>query len=222
MMAYEIYFGFTRGICPLGTADNRWWNLVLLVQFPLLHSFFLSKKGQKILSRISPLGSDMSTTTFALLSSLQLMAVFGLWTPASSVWFSPHGTVLVLWSVCFAAAWIFLAKAIVDSNLALHSGFLGWSAIVRDKKPNFAPPVERGCLKKIRQPIYLAFALILFLGPTWSFDHFVFASIWGTYCVVGPLLKERRIRERYASWYADYRKRVPYMLPRIRSRDSAD
>jgi methanethiol S-methyltransferase len=215
MMAYEIYYGFTRGIYPLGGPESRWLNFVLLLQFPLLHSFLLSKRGRRVLAVVSPLGADMSTTTFALLSSLQLIAIFGLWTPAPGVWFEPHGAVLAVWSFCFAAAWLFLAKAIIDSNLALHSGFLGWWAVVRGKKPRFAPPSDRGCLKLIRQPIYLAFALILFLGPIWSLDHFIFAAVWGSYCLIAPVMKERRIRQWHGDWYEDYQKRVPYMIPRL-------
>jgi protein-S-isoprenylcysteine O-methyltransferase Ste14 len=218
LMGYDVYYGFTRGLLPIGGEYGRYFNLLLIAQFPIAHSLLLTPRGRSFLAAIVPggAGKDLVTTTFATVASIQLLFVFLLWTPTETIWFEPHGTGLVLWSILFAGAWGLLLKALYDTSLALHSGFLGWSAVVRGKKPSFRPPPTGGLYQYVRHPIYLSFALILFLGPVWSPDHLWFAAVWGAYCIFGPILKERRL----ASWYGETYKRalagVPYMIPRFR------
>ena len=43
------------------------------------------------------------------------------------------------------------------------------------------------------------------------------AALWSIYCVSAPLHKESRYRKRYGARFEDYRKRVPYFLPRLRN-----
>lgn len=220
LMTYQVYFGFTREIYPIGGAAGRLWNLALLAQFPLLHSFLLTKRGRRRLISVFPthLGERLATTTYALIASLQLMAIFALWTPTETVWFAPTGAARALGTVLYALAWLFLVKAIADTSLALHTGYLGWSAVMRGRPVVFPPPSERGTCRSIRQPIYLAFALILLCGPVWSPDHAALAGVWGLYCIFGPRLKERRLAEWYGEQYRRYQRAVPYMVPRLWSR----
>ncbi|MFT7535116.1 MAG: protein-S-isoprenylcysteine O-methyltransferase Ste14 [Hyphomicrobiaceae bacterium] len=70
----------------------------------------------------------------------------------------------------------------------------------------------RGC----RQPIYLGFAMVLWTAPTWSLDWLLLSLVWGSYCAIGPLLKEARWLRMYGSQFAEYRASVPYLLPRLR------
>jgi protein-S-isoprenylcysteine O-methyltransferase Ste14 len=218
LMAYDVYFGFTRSLWPIGGDHGRLWNTLLVCQFPLIHSLLLSKRGRRILGWCAPgkLGEQLSTTTFAVVSSLQLVAVFLLWTPSETVWFAPTGALKMIMSIFFIGAWVLLVKAISDASIALHTGFLGWSSVFRGRAPRFDAPAERGSYRYLRQPIYLAFALILFTGPVWSPDHLFFFLVWGGYCVLGPRLKERRLSAWYGEEYRRYQRAVPYMIPRFR------
>lgn len=220
LMGYEVYFGFTRGIMPIGSEHGRLFNLLLIAQFPVVHSFLLTTRGRWLLWRLVPLGlgERLATTTFALIASLQLLLVFLLWTPTTVIWYSPTGGANLALSTLFAVAWCLLVKAIADASVALHTGFLGWSAVFRGEKPRFPSPAERGAYRYVRQPIYLAFALILLCGPVWSPDHLAFTVVWGAYCIFGPRLKERRFSVWYGTEFQNYQRRVPYMIPRFRGR----
>lgn len=225
LMAYQFYFGFADPFFPASEGRGLVTNIFLILQFPIIHSLLLSQAGRRLLTKIVPLGigGDLATTTFAFISSLQLIAVFLLWTPTGIILWEPHGVIRAVFGTLFICSWIFLGKAIFDTNLALHSGYLGWGAVVRGEKPYFPPPQCRGTTQYIRNPIYLAFALILISGPVWSLDHILFAGIWGLYCLIGPLFKEQRLRKWYGQTYQSYREKVPYMVPKIfRGREKTD
>lgn len=63
-----------------------------------------------------------------------------------------------------------------------------------------------------RQPIYLGFALTLWTGPIWTPDRLLLATIWSSYCVLGPLHEERRYLRLHGEAFARYQQRMPYML----------
>jgi 2-polyprenyl-6-hydroxyphenyl methylase/3-demethylubiquinone-9 3-methyltransferase len=64
----------------------------------------------------------------------------------------------------------------------------------------------------VRQPIYVAFALTLWTVPTWTPDQLVVAVVLTAYCVLGPLLKEARFRQRFGNAFVAYSRRVPYWV----------
>lgn len=216
VMTFQLWWGLTATLFPLG---SWWWNILLLIQFPLFHSWLLSKRGRQFLLMLAPkpYGPTLATTNFAILSSLQLIAVFVFWTPGEA-WFVPEGGVAVVLTVLFAGAWILLVKAISDASPALHTGALGWLALWRGEEVRFPPFSQRGLYAQIRQPIYLGFALILLTGPVWSLAHLALLLSWGSYCVLGPLFKERRFSQWYGAAFAAYQEKVPYMFPEWFSR----
>ena len=70
-----------------------------------------------------------------------------------------------------------------------------------------------GLFRIVRQPIYVAFALTLWTVPTWTPDQLAVALVLTTYCLVGPLLKERRFKRRFGQIFVAYANCVPYWLP---------
>jgi protein-S-isoprenylcysteine O-methyltransferase Ste14 len=189
-------------------------NTVLVLQFPLLHSFLLTARGRGLMARLfGRHGRTLAPTTYTWSAALQILAVFALWSPSGSVWFEPRGGWLVAHTTLFLAAWLFLLKALYDGGMGLQTGSIGWLALLRGTKPNFPPLPVRGTFAVCRQPIYLGFALTLWTGPVWTPDRLLIALLWTTYCVIGPRHKERRFRALHGEAFASYQKRVPYMLP---------
>jgi ubiquinone biosynthesis O-methyltransferase len=113
----------------------------------------------------------------------------------------------------YTVAWLLLLKAIWDAGLALQTGFLGWWAIANNREPVFPPMPMTGLFRIVRQPIYVAFALTLWTVPTWTPDQLAVALVLTTYCLVGPLLKEQRFRQRFGQTFLAYADQVPYWLP---------
>jgi protein-S-isoprenylcysteine O-methyltransferase Ste14 len=222
MMA-AMFFGMSRS---LGVVPAPWsWiaNAVLLVQLPVIHSLLLTKRGRAVLTRLALAGSGpLASTTFALIASLQLIALFGLWSPTGTIWWQAHGAALVSMTVLYVGAWLLLGKAMSDAGLALQTGSLGWVALLRNKKPVYPKMPETGLFRLTRQPIYVAFTLTLWTVPTWTPDQLVVAITLTAYCLIAPLLKEARYRGIYGPAFDQYTKRVPYWLPWPRKRASSD
>lgn len=216
----NLYGGMRWGIGPWRGWAAVLANALLLVQFPVLHSFLLSKPGRRWLRRLAPagMGDDLSTTTFALVASVQMALVFVLWSPSGRIWWEPRGLALGGMIALYAAAWLYLIKALTDAGLALQTGALGWTSVWRGRRPQFGSFPTHGLFKSCRQPVYLGFALTLWAGPVWTPDRLVLAVLWTAYCVVGPLFKERRCTVWYGDAFRSYQERVPYLIPRLRQR----
>ncbi len=217
-MVCAMFFGMSRS---LGSVPQPWsWlaNLGLLLQFPLVHSLLLSRHGRAVLSRLAPAphAGTLSTTTYAIIASLQLLALFALWTPSGVIWWQAEGA--AFWAICtfYAAAWGLLGKASIDAGAEVQSGALGWMSLVANKAPKFPDMPESGLFALIRQPIYLSFALTTWFVPVWTPDQLLMATVLTSYCLAAPVLKERRFKARYGARFERYRAEVPYMVPGTR------
>ncbi|MEJ6395451.1 isoprenylcysteine carboxylmethyltransferase family protein [Gymnodinialimonas sp. 2305UL16-5] len=213
-MIVAMGFGMSRSF---GNVPGGWaWmaNAGLVLQFPLVHSLLLTRRGGRVLARGAH-GATLVTTSYALIASLQLLALFALWTPSGVIWWQAQGAVLWVVLTAYAACWLFLMKASFDAGAEVQSGALGWMSLMAKRKPRFPDMPQTGMFRVIRQPIYLAFALTTWAVPVWTPDQLVLALLLTAYCVIAPLLKERRFRARYGERFEAYAARVPYMVPRL-------
>lgn len=216
-MVYGLYNGMTGSWGRLQGAAAFAANAALVLQFPILHSLVLGRHGRRWLAHMAPLGlgRDLATTSFVIFASLQLAVTFLLWSPTSTVWFEPHGTLKIAWSFVYAATWFLLVKTMNDAGMETQTGSLGWLSIVRGRKPAFHGFEVRGLHHYSRQPVYLAFALTLWTGPVWTPHRLWLALAWTAYCLIGPLFKERRYRAYHGNRYRIYQWMVPYWIPRV-------
>ncbi|MDA3873150.1 MAG: isoprenylcysteine carboxylmethyltransferase family protein [Kiritimatiellae bacterium] len=215
-MMWKLYTGL-HGSLTFPFLPSLSWDLLLILQFPLLHSFLLTDKGARVLGKLAPgsMGADLRTTTFALIASLQLLLTFLAWAPLGPVWFEWHGLPRLLSTGAYVFGWVLLMKSMSDAGLGVQMGSLGWWAVFRNRKPQYRPWTPRGTLRSSRHPMYLAYTLLVWTGPVWSLDHALLAGIWTCYCVLAPLHKEARYRKRYGDRFRTYQKTVPYFLPRF-------
>jgi methanethiol S-methyltransferase len=210
-----MFFGMSRS---LGALEPPWsWitNTTLLAQFPITHSFLLSKKGRALLAHLAPvgIGVTLSSTTYATIASLQVFALFALWSANGTIWWQAHGAALGVMTVLYAGSWLLLGKAMSDAGLGLQTGNLGWVALWRNKRPIYPKMPESGLFRLSRQPIYVAFTLTLWTVPMWTPDQLIVAIVLTSYCLIGPLFKEARFRRIYGSAFDAYARVVPYWLP---------
>jgi protein-S-isoprenylcysteine O-methyltransferase Ste14 len=217
-MVVGLYQGLRTGFGPFRGPHAWIANTLLVVQFPVLHSWLLSPSGRKLLARLAPadFGQDLAPTTFAWISSLQVLATFALWSPSGIVLDDASGASLWAFRAGFAASWLFLIKALGDAGLGLQTGFIGWTSVLRGRRTPFGDFPTRGLFRFCRQPVYLGFALTLWTGPVHTLDGLVLALTWTTYCVAGPLHKELRYLGWYGERFSRYRASVPYFLPRFK------
>ncbi len=219
-MVIGMWFGMALGF---GKVPSPWsWlaNVALLLQFPIMHSLLLTRWGRGVLARLGPAGHGMTlaTTTYAIIASIQLFALFALWTPSGVLWWQAEGAALWVIGALYAASWALLMKASWDAGAEVQSGLLGWASLFRGVKPQYPPMPTRGLFQVVRQPIYVSFALTTWLVPTWTPDQLLVALTLSGYCLIGPLAKEKRFAHMFGDAWASYRAQHPYWLPRLWSR----
>jgi protein-S-isoprenylcysteine O-methyltransferase Ste14 len=217
-MILAMFFGLSEslGIVPWPWAALA--NAALIAQFPLVHSLLLTGRGGRALARLipGPHGATLATTTYAIIASAQLLALFALWTPSGIVWWRAEGALFWIITAAYGASWLLLLKASVDAGAEVQSGALGWMSLMARVRPVFPDMPTRGLFGIIRQPIYVAFALTLWTVPVWTPDQLALAVSFTAYCLLAPRLKERRFTARYGERFQRYRAAVPYALPRLR------
>lgn len=215
-MIIMMFFGMSHSFGPLAEPWRSLANGLLLLQFPIAHSLLLTRGGNGFLRRLAPagLGADLATTTYAAIASIQVLALFLLWSPSGTIWWRAEGPLLVFLCVAYALAWLCLLKAIIDAGFALQVGLLGWYSLARAIAVRFPPMPQTGLFRLCRQPIYVAFAATLWTVPTWTPDQLTVAGVLTLYCLIGPLFKEARFRRRFGEEFEAYRRRVPYWIPR--------
>tara|TARA_A100001015_G_scaffold254483_1_gene295284 strand:- start:3532 stop:3966 length:435 start_codon:yes stop_codon:yes gene_type:complete len=87
-MMTAMFFGMSKSFCGVPPPWTLAAKLALILQFPLAHSILLTKPGRIILAKLAPsgYGATLATTTFAIIASIQLLALFALWTPSRTTW----------------------------------------------------------------------------------------------------------------------------------------
>jgi protein-S-isoprenylcysteine O-methyltransferase Ste14 len=224
-MIVAMFFGLSESLGTVAWPMAALANAALIAQFPLAHSLLLTARGGRLLARLipGPHGQTLATTTYAIIASAQLLALFALWTPSGVVWWRAEGVAFWAMTTAYAASWLILLKASFDAGAEVQSGALGWMSLLARIRPVFPDMPTSGLFRLIRQPIYVAFALTLWTPPVWTPDQLVLAVSLTAYCLLAPRLKERRFATRYGARFDGYRREVPYMLPRVtRTKDQPD
>lgn len=215
-MIGAMFYGMSESLGRVAWPWAALANAALIVQFPVVHSALLTGRGRRWLARVIPgaHGATLATTTYAMIASAQLLALFALWTPSGIVWWRAEG--VAFWVICtaYAASWLILVKASFDAGAEVQSGALGWMSLMARIRPVFPDMPTQGLFRVIRQPIYVGFALTLWTVPVWTPDQLVLALCYTAYCLAAPRLKERRFASRYGARFDRYRATVPYVLPR--------
>jgi methanethiol S-methyltransferase len=219
-MIVAMFFGLSKSLGTVPWPMAALANAALIVQFPLAHSLFLTGPGGRLLARLipGPHGQTLATTTYALIASAQLLALFALWTPSGIIWWQAEGALFWAIAAAYGASWLILLKASFDAGAEVQSGALGWMSLLARIRPVFPDMPTQGLFRLIRQPIYVAFALTLWTVPVWTPDQLVLAVTFTAYCLLAPRFKERRFAARYGARFARYRAATPYALPRLMPR----
>ena len=217
VMFITILTGFQFSIGPFEGYEAVAINLLLLIQFPLGHSFFLSNRGMKVLEIFAPkrFAKTLRTTVYATIASIQLILLFAFWN-FSGIFIWQIETPASLYMIILnLLSWALLSISSIQAGYKVQTGSLGWTSVYQGKKPVFPDMPTHGLFSIIRQPIYLSFSLVLWTSPVMSLDLFIVALSYSLYCYFGPMLKEKRFQKIYGKRFSDYQKKVPYFMPYI-------
>ena len=193
-------------------------DLGLLGLFALQHSVMARPAFKRWWTNIVPTAAERSTYT--LFSSLALILLFVFWQPIGGVVWqvdSPVGRVLLY--AGFAFGW---ALVLVSTFLINHFDLFGlrqvWLNLLR--KP-YTPVEFRTPLpyRVVRHPLYVGWFFAFWCTPTMTVTHLVFAIATTAYILIAIQLEEHDLVEAHPE-YADYRRRVPMLVPFLKRRET--
>jgi protein-S-isoprenylcysteine O-methyltransferase Ste14 len=186
-------------------------NLGLLGMFAIQHSVMARRSFKRWITRFIPQSAERST--FVLASSLALIALFAFWQPMGGVvWSIKNPQAEILLHVVFAFGWLLV---LVSTFLINHFDLFGLRQVWLNlhKKPytelKFGTPV---LYRLVRHPLYLGFILGFWATPVMTVAHLVFALATTGYILIAIQLEERDLISAHPE-YAEYRRRVPMIIP---------
>ena len=214
-MFWVLYNGFTVSLGSVSYPLSIIINILLLLQFPILHSFLLTNSGRRVLRFFAPTkyADTLETTIYATIASIQLLVLFLLWSPSNILIYDLKYPFNVLNFLFFILGWILLGISSFQAGYKVQTGSLGWTSMFLSEKPKFPPMPINGLFKLIRQPIYFSFCIVLWTSPTMTIDLFFLALFYSLYCFFSPLLKEKRFTKLYGEAFLRYKKNTPYFFP---------
>ena len=227
LIAYSVFFvtylyaaGFVGNLivpksldstptAPLGTAILI--NLGLLSLFAIQHSVMARPWFKRALTRVVPEAAERSTYTMA--SSLALILLFWLWSPlGGTVWDvqDPAGRA-VLYAL-FAFGFLLV---LVTTFLINHFDLFGLRQVwlyLRGREYEPLHFVTPGPYRLVRHPLYVGWLFAFWATPTMTLTHLLFAVVTTAYILVAIRFEERDLIDAHPE-YAEYKRRVPMMVP---------
>jgi protein-S-isoprenylcysteine O-methyltransferase Ste14 len=220
MLGVASFTGGPIGKLPLGVALLL--DLGLLVAFALQHSVMARPSFKARWTQIVPASAERST--FLLATALALIPLLLFWQPMPEVVWSVEGPVLrgLLLAVA-VAGWAYLLAASFAIN---HFELFGLQQVYQAlrNRPLTQPPFQARWMYRFdRHPIMTGILIGIWVTPTMTVDHLVFAIGTTVYVCVGVFFEERSLRQQLGSAYEEYCERVRTIVPtfkRGRSRDA--
>ena len=200
---------------PLGVALLT--NLALLGLFAVQHSVMARPAFKRWWTRIVPESAERSTYT--LLSSLALIALFVWWQPMGGVIWNVDSQLgrILLYAAC-AFGW---GLVLISTFLINHFDLFGlrqvWLQLVN--KPYQPLPFKTPVLYRyVRHPLYVGWFFAFWATPTMTVAHLVFAIATTAYILIAIQLEERDLIAAHPE-YAAYRANVPMLMPFSKRRE---
>ncbi|HLF10786.1 MAG TPA: isoprenylcysteine carboxylmethyltransferase family protein [Gammaproteobacteria bacterium] len=195
--------------------DSLIIDTVLLLVFAVQHSLMARPMFKRWLTRAIPEPAERST--YVLVSSLALIALFAFWRPLGGVVWNVQDPVgaAVLYGL-FAFGWLLV---LVSTFLINHFDLFGlrqvWLYLLgKPYRPlHFGTP---GPYKLVRHPLYVGWLFAFWATPTMTLSHLLFAIATTAYILIAIQLEERDLVASFGEEYRDYRARVPMLIPFMR------
>lgn len=189
-------------------------NMLLLAVFAIQHSVMARPAFKAWWTRFIPQEAERST--YVLLSSLALIALFYFWQPMGGViWQVENRSGQLPLLAGFGFGW---ALVLYSTFLINHFDLFGlrqvWLQLLG--KPYTALPFKTpAAYKLVRHPLYLGWFFVFWCTPQMTAAHLLFAVLTSVYILIGIYLEERDLLKVHPEYEA-YRQRVPMLLPRVR------
>jgi protein-S-isoprenylcysteine O-methyltransferase Ste14 len=186
-------------------------NSALLVLFGLQHSIMARPGFKAIWTRIVPEVAERST--YLLFSCLALFVLFWKWQPMGGVIWNveSHYGRIALYSL-YAIGWgIVLLCTFLINHFDLFGLRQVWLYLTGKPYTSLAFRTP-GPYRVVRHPLYVGWITVFWAAPTMTSAHLVFAVLTTAYILIAIQFEERDLVRAHGE-YAEYRRRVPMIIP---------
>jgi protein-S-isoprenylcysteine O-methyltransferase Ste14 len=195
----------------LKESEILFFDFSLSMVFFLQHSIMVRKSSRRYLSRFVP--EAYVSAIYAISSGIVLIAVIVLWQETSSVVITIQGAPRWAMRALFLASiagfyWGTRALGFFDTfgvGEILNS--------LRGRKPKKMPLSIRGPYRFVRHPLYLFVIAMIWSSPDLTLDRTLFNVVWTAWIYIGAYLEERDLEADFGEVYAQYKKKVPMIIP---------
>ena len=187
-------------------------DALLLGVFAVQHSVMARGWFKRWLTRFMPQAAERST--YVLASNVLMILLFWQWQPiGGSIWNVQSSSVRAGLYGIYAGGWILL---LVVTFLINHFDLFGLRQVWYFLRGRQMPPlrfVTPGPYKLVRHPLYVGWFTIFWATPTMTVAHLLFAVLTSAYILVAIQFEERDLVRHHGRAYAEYRERVPMLIP---------
>lgn len=211
-----------RSVDSTGTAPVGWAvaiDVMLVTLFALQHSVMARPAFKKQWTRIVP--APIERSTYVLVASLVLVLMFWQWRELPAVvWDVPWQPArIAVWTLF----WLGWATVLASTFMINHFELFGLKQVFAAWRAR--PSAETGfqatlLYRVVRHPLMLGFLIAFWAAPTMTVGHLLFAAAMTGYILLALQIEEHDLMAALGTHYAEYRQRVPMLIPGLRKRDT--
>src|SRR6516225_3289975 len=187
-------------------------DVLLLGIFAAQHSVMARPWFKRAWTRVVPEPAERST--YVLLSSLALMALFAFWQPlGGTVWNIGNPAIRMMMYIMFGLGFVVV---LIATFLINHFDLFGlrqvWLYLVGKPYTNLTFRTPMFC-KYVRHPLYVGWLMAFWFTPTMTGAHLLFGVMTTAYILTAIRWEERDLIAAHGEHYEDYRQNVPKLVP---------
>jgi protein-S-isoprenylcysteine O-methyltransferase Ste14 len=204
--------GGPRSPWPLAVAVD----LLLLLLFAAQHTVMARPWFKRRWTRLVPAPAERAT--FVLCANLLLALLFWQWRPIGGTVWHLRGPAAGALIALYAIGW---AVAVSSTFMIDHFDLFGpRQAYLHARGAAYRPPpfTERALFRWVRHPLMAGFVIIFWAAPVMTAGHLLFAAAATGYILLGIRFEERDLGRDLGGAYHAYRRRVPALIPALRTR----
>lgn len=187
-------------------------NALLLGLFAIQHSVMARPGFKRWWAKYVPVPLERST--FVLLASLLLIAMYILWQPmTATIWNVQHGILPAVLTGVSLVGWgiVFVSTFIIN-----HFDLFGLRQVwlyFTGKPYTHLEFKKRGFYKYVRHPLMLGFLIAFWATPHMTAGHLIFALLTTGYILIALILEEKDLVNTHGEAYLRYKREVPKLIP---------